>query len=99
MIVRMVRMEFRPETLAEFQRIFEESKIYIRQFPGCLHLELHQDAQFPHVRWTYSHWESQSDLDAYRKSELFASVWPRTKALFGGKPQAFSLLRMETVSP
>ncbi|MEM7656586.1 MAG: antibiotic biosynthesis monooxygenase family protein [Bacteroidota bacterium] len=98
MIVRIVRMEFRPEAVAEFHAIFEASKSHIRSFPGCTHLELHQDAQFPNVRWTYSHWEAQDRLDAYRQSELFGQVWPQTKALFAAKPQAFSLVLMETVS-
>ncbi len=97
MIVRIVRMEFQADNLAGFQEIFDQSKQQIRNFPGCLHLELHVDAHHPAVRYTYSHWDSQASLDAYRDSALFASVWPRTKALFAAKPQAFSLQRLETV--
>lgn len=98
MIVRIVRMKFRPEALAAFQDIFDQSKADIRRFPGCSHLELHADAKDPHVRYTYSHWRSQSDLDAYRDSSLFGQVWPATKALFAERPQAFSLTQLETVS-
>lgn len=99
MIIRIVRMTFRPESLPAFEAIFAESKQAIRSFPGCLHLELHADAQQPHVRYTYSHWRDQTTLDAYRHSDLFGQVWPRTKALFAAAPQAFSLHRLETIAP
>jgi quinol monooxygenase YgiN len=99
MIVRIVRMEFQADKLADFQTIFDQSKYQIRAFPGCMHLELHADAHHPAVRYTYSHWDSQASLDAYRDSELFASVWPRTKALFAARPQAFSLQQLEAIQP
>jgi len=99
MIIRIVRMEFQADQLDAFQAIFDQSKQAIRSFPGCMHLELHRDASHDAVRYTYSHWQDQAALDAYRHSELFAQVWPRTKALFAAKPQAFSLLQMEQVEP
>lgn len=97
MVTRIVRMDFLPEKLADFQAIFDESKQLIRHFPGCLHLELHGDARHPNVRYTFSQWESEAALDAYRHSELFGSVWPRTKALFAAQAQAFSLEMLEEV--
>jgi (4S)-4-hydroxy-5-phosphonooxypentane-2,3-dione isomerase len=30
-------------------------------------------------------------LNAYRESELFKFIWPRTKALFNAKPEAWTL--------
>lgn len=99
MLVRIVRMTFQADRLSDFDTLFQTHKQLIRSFPGCLHLELHQDANDPHVRYTYSHWENQAALDAYRHSELFGKIWPDTKALFSGRPQAFSLVSMETVSP
>jgi quinol monooxygenase YgiN len=86
-------MEFIPEKVDEFLEVFHASKHLIRQFPGVLHLELHRDADQPAVFYTYSHWESADDLEAYRISELFQSVWSQTKVLFAGKPQAFSLVQ------
>ncbi|MEO0585951.1 MAG: hypothetical protein AAF135_27315, partial [Bacteroidota bacterium] len=44
------------------------------------------------VRWDYP------DLDAYRRSELFGNVWPKTKRLFSAKPLAYSLHQLEEVS-
>lgn len=97
MIQRIVRMEFQPQHLTAFREIFDQSKHKIRAFSGCLRLELHQDHALPHVLYTYSHWESQAALNAYRKSEMFGKVWPATKALFAGKPLAYSLSLLEEV--
>ena len=97
MIVRIVRMEFQAETIAEFDAMFSEIRLKIRQQPGCEHLELHSDPQNPLIRYTLSHWQEEKDLEQYRHSELFAQVWPRTKALFGGKPRAYSLSLMDRV--
>lgn len=96
-IVRIVRMEFQADKLEAFHQIFEASKHSIRAREGCLGLELHRDAQKAHVLYTYSIWTSEAALNAYRESELFGKVWPKTKALFAAKPQAFSLCRMEEV--
>ena len=97
-IVRIVRMEFQPDKLDDFHQIFESSKHAIRAREGCLHLELHQDANQANVLYTYSHWASEDALNAYRKSDVFGKVWPKTKALFADKPQAFSLVKVEEVS-
>ncbi|MEM7369088.1 MAG: antibiotic biosynthesis monooxygenase [Bacteroidota bacterium] len=97
MITRIVRMEFQPHQLPTFRNIFDQSKASIRAFPGCHHLELHQDPHAAHILYTYSLWESEVALDQYRKSELFGKVWPKTKALFAAKPIAYSLHLLETV--
>jgi heme oxygenase (mycobilin-producing) len=93
MITRIVRMEFEPGKVDEFLTLFNATKSRIRHFPGVLHLELHRDAEKQNVFYTYSIWEGPDALEAYRVSDLFQSVWSRTKALFAGKPQAFSLVR------
>lgn len=99
MILRIVRMEFSAETLPLFTELFDQHKNAIRKVNGCQHLALHQDAQKPYVRYTYSYWDSQKELDAYRHSKLFGLVWPKTKQLFAAPPQAFSLLHLENVEP
>ncbi|MCB9234230.1 MAG: antibiotic biosynthesis monooxygenase [Bacteroidia bacterium] len=97
MITRIVRMEFDPEKVEDFLALFEQNKSLIRHFPGVLHLELHRDAQLPHVFYTWSVWQSPADLETYRHSELFNRVWTRTKAMFAGKPSAFSLEKVMEV--
>ena len=90
MIIRIVKMTFAPEHVADFEELFEETKEQIRNFPGCMHLQLLNDVDNPNIFFTYSHWRSKEDLKNYRNSALFADVWPRTKVLFGGKPEAWS---------
>jgi quinol monooxygenase YgiN len=84
-------MTFREECVEDFLRVFESSKHQIRSFPGCTHLELMRDDREPNIFSTYSLWESGTDLERYRESELFKGVWAQTKVLFEAKPMAFSL--------
>jgi quinol monooxygenase YgiN len=91
MLIRIVRMTFVPEHVAEFLQLFRESEDSIRQMPGCLFLELWQDADQLHVYCTHSHWESAQALQDYRRSELFGRVWPATKKLFAVPALAFSV--------
>ncbi|TAH22205.1 MAG: antibiotic biosynthesis monooxygenase [Cytophagales bacterium] len=90
MLIRIVRMTFQDEKVADFLRIFESSKDKIRHFEGCSHLELLRDLDYPHVFSTYSHWENEQALEKYRQSELFRNTWAATKILFADKPLAFS---------
>ena len=93
MIIRIVRMHFTEAGLDEFLQIFDGNKVAIRNFPGCTHLQLLRDAEDPFIYTTLSHWDNQESLEAYRKSELFSSVWGRVKTLFSERTQAFSLIR------
>ena len=56
-------------------------------------LQLMTDADDPHCYTTLSHWDDPNDLERYRKSELFGSVWGRVKTLFAERSQAYSLER------
>jgi heme-degrading monooxygenase HmoA len=91
MIIRIVRMHFTDAGVEEFLEIFQSNKIAIRNFPGCVHLELLKEADDESVYTTLSHWNDEQSLEAYRKSELFGSVWGRVKTLFAERSQAFSL--------
>lgn len=90
-------MHFRTGESEAFLKIFNVSKHMIRQFEGCQHLCLYNEAGLPDVFFTYSIWTSQEHLDAYRESELFNATWKKTKALFADKAQAWSLEELETV--
>lgn len=89
MIQRIVKLSIEPQTNAgaEFRAIFEGSKAKIAQQPGCAGVKL---LQSEHHFFTYSLWQSEADLNAYRESALFGSVWPKTKALFYDKPEAWT---------
>ncbi|MBK8580580.1 MAG: antibiotic biosynthesis monooxygenase [Flavobacteriales bacterium] len=90
MIVRLVKMTFRPEEVERFQGMFERWKGKIIGFPGCLALELLHDTENPCVFFTHSHWRSFADLEAYRHSAVFGDVWPVVKTLFAAPPEAWS---------
>jgi quinol monooxygenase YgiN len=90
-MLRLVKMTFRPEEVENFQKIFEENRNRIAAFPGCESVELRRDISTPEIFFTISKWRSAEDLEKYRKSELFAGVWSRTKILFASKAEAWSL--------
>lgn len=98
MIVRIVKMTFRAEAVADFLALFEERKEQIRGFEGCLHLELWQEAGNECVFFTYSHWTSESALDHYRFSSFFKDTWTRTRALFDQKAEAWSVNQRSVLS-
>lgn len=87
-------MSFRAEEVEAFKQIFETNWPAIRGFEGCSHVELLQDEKDTTVFFTYSLWESETHLNAYRDSELFGKVWGATKLLFRDKPQAWSLKQL-----
>lgn len=91
-LIRIVRMDFHPESLPTFLALFQEKKSLIAAFPGCLHVELREDPQVDTIRSTLSVWTGPEALEAYRHSDLFKDTWAQTKPLFQQPPQAFSLL-------
>lgn len=96
MLVRTVRMTFRPDRLDEFLgEVFRPSAPQIRAFAGCRHLELWEDARYPNVLTTYSLWDDAEALEAYRQSDLFRQTWARTVGLFAAPPVAHSQYEVE----
>ncbi|PHI19285.1 3-dehydroquinate synthase [Lewinellaceae bacterium SD302] len=99
MIQRLVQLTFREDATAAFEQILEESRSVIRQQAGCLHMEAWRDVNEPTVYYTYSRWLDQDSLDAYRNSDYFGQIWPRTKALFSAKPRVFSAEKLSELRP
>ncbi|MEO8760949.1 MAG: antibiotic biosynthesis monooxygenase family protein [Bacteroidia bacterium] len=94
MIIRIVKLSFEPENIETFVKLFHDTKDTIKSFEGCSHLELLNDINNPNVYFTYSYWEDESFLNAYRNSDFFKDVWQQTKVLFNDKPQAWSVKRV-----
>jgi heme-degrading monooxygenase HmoA len=84
-------MEFAAERVPDFLNIFAASRDKIRSFSGCAHLQLLQDEADSCIFFTYSHWDGEAELNAYRNSSLFKAVWIDTKKLFRAAPRAWSL--------
>ncbi|MGV8815722.1 MAG: putative quinol monooxygenase [Gelidibacter sp.] len=91
MFIRIVKMSFEPSQVDEFLAYFESKKHLIRNFEGCEFLELYRDKQDTNIFFTYSYWKEESDLENYRTSELFNTVWAKTKQFFNDKPEAWSV--------
>ncbi len=97
MLVRIVKLTIKKENIASFEQIFEETKGFIRNFEGCLFLELYQDRNDPSIFFTYSQWEKEENLELYRASDFFKNVWGKTKLLFAQKPEAWSVNKIQTL--
>lgn len=91
MIVRLVKMSFSNEHIPTFLSNFNKNVHHIRNFDGCLLLELYRDKTESTVFFTHSYWKSEAHLETYRQSDLFKSVWSKTKPLFNKEPQAWSV--------
>ncbi len=89
--VRIVKMEFQENKIPEFLANFNSVKQKIRNTQGCKLLELYRDKNKPTIFFTYSYWQSEQDLENYRNSDLFKTVWAKTKPLFSAKPLAWSV--------
>lgn len=91
MIKRIVKMSFKAENIDAFKTIFENNWQKIKNFEGCNHVELLQDKHNQQIFFTYSVWQSENDLNNYRQSKLFETVWAGTKVLFNAKPEAWTV--------
>jgi quinol monooxygenase YgiN len=98
MFVRIVKMSFEPQHIDLFLKNFEANKLHIRAFDGCQLLELYRDKNNSNVFFTYSYWETEHHLEAYRNSNLFKNVWAVTKPLFNKKAEAWSVDKIETLT-
>ena len=79
MIVRQVKLTFQSLHVEDFLELFYSVEEKIKTFPGCQKLELLQDINNKNIFFTYSIWNSEADLELYRNSKLFESVWKKTK--------------------
>jgi quinol monooxygenase YgiN len=95
MIIRIVKMTFRHEEIEAFKTLFDQRKTLIRNFEGCTHLELWQDKAQPNIFFTYSYWDSEAHLEAYRTSHFFDDTWTLTKQKFAARPEAWSVNQVQ----
>ena len=99
MVIRIVKMEFEKTNVDTFLEMFNLNRSKIAGFEGCLGVELHSSMDAPNIFYTYSTWKSEQDLEMYRHSDLFKQIWGNTKVLFSNKPEAWSLLKLESAPP
>jgi quinol monooxygenase YgiN len=92
MLIRIVKMTFRPDKVKDFVAVFNERKHLIAAAKGCQGVELLHDISNPNIFFTYSKWNDENSLELYRQSELFNQVWDQVKQWFNAKPEAWSVL-------
>ncbi len=91
MIIRYVKMTFKPAHFIEFEALFNLVKVDIAGFEGCTGVSLAKEINETGVYFTTSFWESHELLERYRNSALFKSTWEKTKPLFKSPAEAWSL--------
>ncbi len=98
MFIRIVKMSFHQENIPVFLENFDSIKEKIRGAEGNRFLELYQDKHNACIFFTYSFWDTEADLENYRRSALFDEVWTFTKKLFNGKPEAWSVDKLVSLT-
>lgn len=97
-IQRIVKMTFKTEYSSDFEAYFYEIKNQVGNQPGCHGVKLLKEIRDSGVFFTYSIWEDEMALNAYRNTSLFAEVWPKVKAWFDAKPEAWSTeIKLESI--
>lgn len=91
MLTRIVKMTFKEAHITSFENYFPQIVNQIKDRSGCSDVKLLHDINDPRIFFTYSVWDSEEDLNAYRDSELFGEVWPKVKCWFDAKPEAWSV--------
>ena len=97
MFIRIVKLTFKASKVELFLENFNKNKKKIRNFDGCRLLELYRDKNNSTIFFSYSYWETEAHLNAYRNSDFFQSVWANTKVLFSEKPMAWSVDKLESL--
>ena len=89
MITRIVKLPIHPQSNEGkvFVHLFDKYKAQIAGAEGCKSVKMLRGDEF---FFTYSQWESEEHLNAYRYGKVFEEVWPQTKALFSGQPEAWT---------
>lgn len=91
MITRIVKLHFQEEKVEDFLLLFDQVVTKVNGFPGCHKMYMLRDINNPAIFITHSLWDSEEDLNNYRDSELFLSIWPTIKPWFAERAQAWSL--------
>ena len=91
MIHRLVKLTFQPQYVGTFLERFVHLEPKILSSPGCQHLKVWQSISSPNVIFTYSIWDDEDHLNAYRQSAFFRKTWSQTKEWFSEAPEAWSL--------
>jgi quinol monooxygenase YgiN len=94
MIIRIVELSIEPGRLDDAKQLLKEVAPKVRAMKGCSFLEILNDIHDTSHFTTYSYWDSEADLNAYRDSETFMKFWRAIKPHFKAKARAWSSTRL-----
>ena len=86
LILRIVGLPVRTEDEPEFLRAFDDAYPRIRGLPACDYLALIGSRSGAADYLTMSIWTSAKALEDYRKSPLFARIWPQIRKTLRDDP-------------
>lgn len=90
-ITRIVKMHFQAQAAEAFAQFAHTIQPTISSFEGCLHLQILRDTTHPTLYFSYSVWQSDQALQAYRQSDFFRQTWAQTKQGFAEPAQAWTV--------
>lgn len=90
MVIRLVELSIQKDKLPIAKKLLDDVAPKVRNSPGCTHLRILMDLHKTAHITTYSHWNSEADLNAYRKSDVFKNFWAQIKPLFAVSAKAWS---------
>ncbi len=90
MINRIVKLTFAKEKSEDFKEFYTGITEKIQSFPGCQSVKVLRDINKPEIFFSYSIWDSEERLNAYRDSDFFRSTWSKIKPWFAEKAEAWS---------
>lgn len=91
MIVRIVKMTFQESKIDDFKSFSKSIRDTIRGSEGCEQVDILQDIHHKNTFFTYSIWQSEKSLNAYRRSDFFRGTWRKVREWFADKPDVWSL--------
>ncbi len=90
MIIRIVKLKFQKDKVADFLNLFDNVVTKVNAYPGCQQMHMVRDLNDETLFFTYSVWENTTALENYRNSTLFQTIWPQIKPWFLEKAEAWS---------
>ena len=94
MITRIVKMKIAEENVENYKTFINQVRSQIRNFEGCSHLDILNDFHDSTIFFSYSYWNNEESLNAYRDSEFFKTIWATLKQWFSEKAQAWSVIEI-----
>ncbi len=90
MVSRLVELQLKAENIDKAKILLSDIAPQVKAMPGCSHLEILMDLHDRCHITTYSHWDSEADLDTYRQTDTFKNFWAEVKPMFAKPAKAWS---------